>query len=128
MIKEKLKLEYLLQSTSKKVIWDAISSSSGLERWFADRVLISNRHATFLWGDEEVREAEIIASRTFHFVRFHWSNDQDDRSYLEMRMNCNEMTGEYILIITDFADSDEVEMQHELWNAQIEVLMRKTGL
>ncbi|MFA6831858.1 MAG: START-like domain-containing protein [Bacteroidaceae bacterium] len=128
MIKEKLKLEYLLQSTSKNVIWDAISSSSGLERWFADRVIISDRHATFSWGDEEVRETEIIAIRTFHFIRFHWSNDPDDRSYLEMRMNCNEMTGKYTLIITDFADSDDIEMQHELWDAQIEVLMRKTGL
>lgn len=128
MIKEKIELEYLLQSTSKNVIWDVISSSTGLERWFADSVLMSDRHVTFSWGKEEIREAEIIAMRTHQFIRFHWLDEEEKKSYFEMRMNCNEMTGKYTLIITDFADSDDLEMQHDLWDTQIEVLMRKTGL
>lgn len=128
MIKEKLKLEYLLQSTSKNVIWDAISSSNGLERWFADTVVICNRHVTFSWGNSEVREAEIIATRSQQFIRFHWLDDEEKRSYFEMRMSCNEMTGKYTLTITDFADSDDLDMQHDLWDTQIEELMRKTGL
>ncbi len=128
MIKEKLKLEYMLQSTSKNVIWEAISTSIGLERWFADSVVLANRHATFSWGTEEVREAEIIAIRSHQYIRFHWLDEEEPRSYFELRMNCNEMTGKYTLVITDFADSEDLEMQQELWDTQIEELMRKTGL
>ena len=39
MKKEKIHLEYLLNATSKNILWAAISTPTGLEDWFADKVV-----------------------------------------------------------------------------------------
>mgnify|MGYP000093837339 FL=1 len=39
MKKEKIHLEYLLNATSKNILWGAISTPTGLEDWFADKVV-----------------------------------------------------------------------------------------
>ena len=39
MKKEKIHLEYLLNATSKNILWSAISTPTGLEDWFADKVV-----------------------------------------------------------------------------------------
>lgn len=128
MDKEKFTLEYPLHSHSQHVIWETISTPSGLAQWFADEVSFTNRHARFQWGEEEMREADIIAMRPLHFIRFHWTDDEWQRSYFELKMTVNDMTGTCMLEVTDFAEPDEVESQTELWNAQIEDLMRNTGM
>ena len=38
MERKKIHLEYLLNATSKSILWAAISTPTGLEGWFADRV------------------------------------------------------------------------------------------
>ena len=37
-MKRKTQIEYPLNPSSSIIIWNAISSTAGLERWFADRV------------------------------------------------------------------------------------------
>jgi len=43
-------------------------------------------------------------------------------------MNYNELTGDYVLEITDFAYPEEKEDQFELWNSQIDTLKRACGM
>lgn len=38
MERKKIHLEYLLNATSKSILWTAISTPTGLEGWFADKV------------------------------------------------------------------------------------------
>ena len=50
MKKEKIHLEYLLNATSKNILWSAISTPTGLEDWFADKVISDDKIVEFHWG------------------------------------------------------------------------------
>jgi uncharacterized protein YndB with AHSA1/START domain len=128
MKREKIHLEYVLNTTSKNIIWSSISTPAGLEEWFADKVLSNDKVVTFFWGKTENREAEIIAIRTNAYIRFHWLDDENEKEYFEIRMSNNELTNDFVLEITDFAEDDEAEDLKELWNSQIERLRRAFGL
>jgi uncharacterized protein YndB with AHSA1/START domain len=127
MSKVKVHLEYMLRATSKSIIWAAISTPSGLEGWFADRVSSDNKSFTFYWGKTESRTAEIIGLRAFAFIRFRWEDATDEREYFEMRMSNNELTNDYVLEITDFAEDDEADDMKELWDSQMDTLRRTCG-
>lgn len=127
MKREKVHLEYLLNATAKNVIWSSISTPSGLENWFADKVISDDKNVTFCWGKTEKRQAEIIAIRAFSYIRFRWLDDENEREYFEIRMSNNELTNDYVIEITDFADADEVEDLTELWDSQIDTLKRTCG-
>ena len=113
MKKEKIHLEYLLNATSKNILWSAISTPTGLEDWFADKVISDDKIVEFHWGKTELRKAEIIAIRSFSFIRFRWQDDENERDYFEIKMTYNELTSDYVLEITDFAESDEAMISGE---------------
>ena len=127
MKREKIRLEYLLNATSKNILWSAISTSTGLEDWFADRVVSNDKIVEFHWGKTERRDAEIIAIRAYSFIRFRWLDDENERDYFEIKMNFNELTNVFVLEITDFAEPDEVEDMKELWESQVVKLRRTCG-
>ena len=115
MKREKIRLEYLLNATSKNILWSAISTPTGLEDWFADKVVSNDKIVEFHWGKTEQRDAEITAIRAYSFIRFRWLDDENERDYFEIKMNYNELTGDFVLEITDFAEPDEVDDMKELW-------------
>ena len=127
MERKKVHLEYLLRATSKSILWAAISTPTGLEGWFADRVLSDDKRVTFCWGKTERRDAEIIGMRAYSFIRFHWLDDENAQEYFELKMTNNELTNDFVLEITDFADGDEVDDLHELWESQVDTLRRTCG-
>lgn len=127
MDRKKIHLEYLLNATSKSILWSAISTPTGLEGWFADRVQSDEKRVAFFWGKTEKREAEIVAMRAYSFIRFHWLDDENERDYFELKMSNSELTNDYVLEITDFADADEVTDLEELWESQVETLRRTCG-
>lgn len=127
MDRQKIHLEYLLNATSKSILWSAISTPTGLEGWFADRVQSDEKRVAFFWGKTEKREAEIVAMRAYSFIRFHWLDDENERDYFELKMSNSELTNDYVLEITDFADADEVTDLEELWESQVETLRRTCG-
>lgn len=127
MDSEKIHLEYLLGSTSKNILWSSISTPTGLEDWFADRVISDDKVVEFHWGKTEQRTAEIIAIRAFSFIRFHWVDDENPKSFFEIKMSSDELTGDFVLEITDFAPHDEADDTKELWNSQVIKLRRTCG-
>lgn len=127
MERKKIHLEYLLNATSKSILWAAISTPTGLEGWFADRVHSDDKTVTFFWGKTEKRDAEIIAVRAYSFIRFRWLDDENEREYFELKMTNNELTNDFVLEITDFADIDEVGDSRELWESQVDTLRRTCG-
>ena len=118
----------MLKAGSSNIVWSIISTPSGLETWFADKVTFKDKHFTFRWGKTEVREAELINSRTNSFVRFHWLDDEERKSYFELRILYNELTEDLMLEITDWAEPDEIEDIKDLWDSDIEKLKRVSGL
>jgi hypothetical protein len=125
MTKERYQLEYHL-NTSPKVLFSRLSSPGGLNEWFADNVSVRGKNYTFEW-DSEARVAELIASKDLKFVRFHWIDDNDDKTFFEFKLNSDELTGDLALVISDFAEPDEIEDAKELWDAQIADLKHILG-
>ena len=136
MVNVKVQFEYALKATSKSILWTAISTPSGLEGWFSDQVIGTGKRLTFQWGKTERREAQIIATKTFVFIRFKWIdeeavNDQEEeleeQEFFEIKMNRNELTGDYMLEITDFAEPGEEEDAEGMWDAMIAKLRWTCG-
>lgn len=127
MERQKIRLEYLLNATSKNILWTAISTPTGLEGWFADRVQSDDRTVAFYWGKAEKRDAEIVAIRAYSFIRFHWLDDENPREYFELKMTNSELTNDFVLEITDFANIGEEDDLRELWESQVDTLRRTCG-
>lgn len=127
MGRTKIHLEYLLNATSKNILWEAISTPTGLEAWFADRVLSDDHRVTFCWGKTERREAVIVGVRAYSFIRFHWVDSERERDYFELKMTNSELTNDFVLEITDFAAPEEVDDVCGLWESEVETLRRTCG-
>ena len=128
MGKEKIHMEYMLKAGSSNVVWSIIGTPSGLETWFADHVTVDDKVFTFHWGKTEQREAELTHLRANSFIRFHWLDDEDKKSYFELRISQNELTDDLMLEVTDWAEADEIEDLQDLWDSEIEKMKRVSGL
>lgn len=127
MKRTKFTIEYQLRSASINILWNSISTPLGLAEWFADGVTVNETEYTFSWeGNEQI--AFLIHSKTNSSVRFQWEEDLNTDFYFELEIAVLEVTGDLALIITDFAEPNEKEDSILLWNKQIEVLRRKTGI
>jgi hypothetical protein len=127
MEKLKFNIEHQLKSASLNVLWGSISTPLGLTEWFSDGVTVNNNEFTFTW-DENQQTAILIHSKPNSFVRFQWEEDSNTNYFFELKIVVLEVTGDLSLIITDFAEPNEKEDLILLWNKQIEVLRRKTGI
>lgn len=127
MKKTEFKIEYQLKAASINILWNSISTPLGLTEWFADGVTVNDAEYTFSWEKNE-QTAFLIQSKPNSSVRFQWEEDSDTDYYFELKIEVLEVTGELALIITDFAEKGEKDDLILIWNKQIEVLRRKTGI
>lgn len=121
--KTKMQFEYVL-NCSPKVLFNWLSTASGLAEWFADDVKVKGRKFTFIWEGSE-QTAEMTLHKENKLVRYSWI-DEDD-SYFEFRIAQDELTGDVSLIIIDFADEDEMAETKGLWDTQVADLKHMLG-
>jgi uncharacterized protein YndB with AHSA1/START domain len=121
--KTKIQLEYVL-NCSPKVLFNWLSTASGLNEWFADDVKVKGKKYTFIWEGSE-RTAEMTLHKENKLVRFSWLDEEE--SYFEFRINQDELTGDVSLIIIDFAEDNDFEETKGLWNTQIADLKHMLG-
>lgn len=126
MAKEKFKVEFGLNKVSLNLLWNSISTASGLEDWFADNVNVRDKIFTFKWKGS-TQDAEQVSMRTGQFIRFRWLEDED-KSYFEFKITIDEITQEVSLMVTDFAEPEDIEDAQNLWNKQINDLRHSVGL
>ena len=128
MAKTKYELEYDL-NTSPKLLYTRLSTPSGLSEWFADNVILNGKNFIFDWDGSE-QEAKVVMKKTNEYMRFKWLEDEDEGedSYFEFRISKDELTNDVSLIITDFADDDELDDNKDLWDQQVSELKRAIGL
>lgn len=123
--KNKLILEYIIYA-SPKLLYEFITSPSGLSEWFADDVNIIGNTYTFTW-DGAKQQAEALNITEGKSIRLRWTDRPAD-SYFEFRIEKNELTHELSLIITDFAETaDEKNSLEVLWQGQVQRLMKIIG-
>ena len=121
--KTKVVLEYVLSSQSVPMIWETIATAPGLTSWFADDVQADGKNFQFTWGKHESRVAELINCRQNTYVRFHWLDDEPG-TYFEIRIAKNDLTSNYSLEITDFADAGAEDEVRSLWDTSMDALKR----
>ncbi|MEN8115789.1 MAG: START-like domain-containing protein [Bacteroidota bacterium] len=121
--KIKIHLEYVI-NCSPKVLYNRLSTASGLTEWFADDVRVRGKQYTFIWEGSE-QTAEMTLHKENRLVRFTWTDD--DETYFEFKITRDELTGDVSLLITDFAEEDEAEETRDLWNTQIADLKHVLG-
>lgn len=122
--KIKVQLEYII-NCSPKVLYNRLSTASGLTEWFADDVRVRGKNFTFIWDDSE-QTAEMTLHKENRLVRYTWLSD-DDEAYFEFRITRDELTGDVSLLITDFTEPGEEDEARGLWDTQIADLKHVVG-
>jgi len=125
--KEKFEMEFVIQA-SPSLIYQYISTPSGLSEWYADNVNSRGELFTFIWdGSEE--QAKLLSKKSSERVKFRWLEDDEEGStcYFEIRIQVDEITKDVSLMITDFAEEDEIEEAKMLWDNQISSLKQVLG-
>ncbi len=125
-MKTKFEIEYPLR-TSAKVLFKRLSTASGLTEWFADDVTQEGNVFTFEWNGSK-QKAEQLEKEKEQSVSYRWLDEEDEESRFVFSLNVDEITNSLALIITDFAEEDEVDESIDLWDKQINVLKRKLGI
>ena len=118
--KVKYETEFVIKS-SPKLLYNYLSTPSGLSNWFADNVNSRGEIYTFIWdGSEE--QAKLISKKANSCIKFKWLEDEDPDAYFEFRIEIDDITKDVALIITDFAEEDEIENSKKLWESQVDEL------
>jgi len=122
----KFEMEFPIK-VSQKLLFQYISTPSGLSEWFADNVNSRGEIFIFIWdGSEE--SAKLLRKNNNEKIQFQWLDDEDSDYYFELRIQFDEITKDVSLIVTDFADDEEeVEESKLLWTNQISDLKKVLG-
>tara|TARA_B100001250_G_C19789004_1_gene785547 strand:+ start:167 stop:559 length:393 start_codon:yes stop_codon:yes gene_type:complete len=120
-------IEYDIHS-SPQLLFQYLSTPSGLSEWFADNVNSRGEIYTFIWdGSEEI--AKLIQIKANEKVKFQWqTGEEDDHEYFfEFFLQVDEITKDVSLIVSDFSDEDELDESKMLWNNLIQDLKQVLG-
>lgn len=127
MKREKFELEFPLRA-SPKMLFPFLSTPSGMSEWFCDDVNSRSELFTFFWdGSEE--QARLLKKQQDRLVRFRWISDEEDGldTYFEFRIEVDALTNDTSIIVTDFAEIDDMEEAKLLWDSQIRELQHLIG-
>ena len=121
--KKQYTIEYDFHA-SPQLLFQYLSTPSGLSEWFADNVNSRGEDFTFLWDDSE-EEAKLLSLKADKTIRFQWKEDQE--SFFQFEIVVDEITKDVSLLVTDFAEEDEIEESQMLWNNLIADLKQVLG-
>lgn len=125
MEKVKYELEFIL-NTSTSILYKCMTTPSGLSEWFADNVNVKGDNYTFFWdGSEET--AKMMKKKKGESVRFQWEDDEGEDYFFELLIRVDPMTKQVALIVTDFAEEDEIDDAKLLWENAISGLRQSIG-
>ena len=122
----KFEMEFPIKA-SQKLLFQYLSTPSGLSEWFADNVNSRGEIFIFIWDDSE-EKAKLLQKTNGEKIKFQWMDDETTNYFFEFEIQFDEITKDVSLIITDFAeDEDEVEESKLLWTNHISDLKMVLG-
>ncbi len=125
MAKIKYTLDYVIKSTPSS-LYNFLTNPPDLERWFAEKVEKNDQVYSFFWSGQR-EDAVVLEQEEKSFIRLQFE-DNEEGEYFEFRIEKSPVTGDTVLIITDFSDSKlDMEDEIKLWNAQVKVLTGRIG-
>ena len=121
----KFEMEFPIK-VSQRLLFQYLSTPSGLSEWFADNVNSRGENFIFICDDSE-EVANLVSKKLPEKIKFQWEDDQDTDYFFELRIQFDEITKDVSLIVTDFAEEDEVEESKMLWTNQVFDLKKVLG-
>ncbi|MFM9825037.1 START-like domain-containing protein [Flavobacterium sp.] len=126
-----LKIRYEIEfpiNSSPQLLYQYISTPSGLSEWFANNVNSRGEFFTFIWDDSE-EKARLSSKKNGEKVRFKWvdDNNKDTDYFFELNILVDEITKDVSLMVIDFAFEDEISEAKLLWENQISDLKHVIG-
>ncbi|MFC5194821.1 MULTISPECIES: START-like domain-containing protein [Bizionia] len=123
--KVKFEMEFPIQA-SPQLLYQYISTPSGLSEWFAENVNSRGELFKFIWdGSEE--QASLVSKKSGERIKFRWAADEGEPYFFEIRIQVDEITKDVSIMIVDFAEEDEVDEAKMLWENQISDLKQVLG-
>ena len=123
--KIKFEMEFVIH-VSPSMLYQYISTPSGMSEWYADNVNSRGEYFTFIWDSSE-EKAKLLTKKNNERIKFRWMEDEDTDYYFELRIQVDEITKDVSLMVTDFAEEDEIEEGKMLWENMISELKQILG-
>nr|WP_315175778.1 START-like domain-containing protein [uncultured Flavobacterium sp.] len=125
--KVRYEIEFPINS-SPQLLYQYISTPSGLAEWFADDVNSRGEFFTFIWDDTQ-EKARLASKKSGEKVKFRWVDDKnkDTEYFFELHILEDELTKDVSLLVVDFAEKNEVPEASQLWENQISDLKHLIG-
>ncbi len=111
---------------SPSLLYQYISTPSGMSEWYADNVNSRGEFFTFIWEGSEER-AKLLGKKSGERIKFRWEDDEGTDYYFELRIQVDDITKDVSLMVTDFAEEDEVEEGKMLWDNMVSNLKHILG-
>ncbi len=122
--KKKIRMEFEIKA-SPAMLFNYISSPSGLSQWFCNDVDIYNNFYKFKWdGDESI--AELLKKVVNKSIKFKWK-DLSDEEYFEFEILQDELTDDVALVVTDHVEAIDEKNSILLWENQVHDLKTLLG-
>ncbi|PJJ06908.1 hypothetical protein CLU83_0023 [Flavobacterium sp. 1] len=126
-LKVRYEIEFPINS-SPQLLYQYISTPSGLSEWFADNVNSRGEFFTFIWNDSQ-EKARLASKKSGEKVKFKWvdENNKDTEYFFELNILVDELTKDVSLMVVDFASKEEIDEATQLWENQISDLKHVIG-
>mgnify|MGYP003465232644 FL=1 len=125
--KVRYEIEFPINS-SPQLLYQYISTPSGLAEWFADDVNSRGEFFTFIWDDTQ-EKARLASKKSGEKVKFRWVDDKnkDTDYFFELHILEDELTKDVSLLVVDYAEKNEIPEASQLWENQISDLKHVLG-
>ena len=121
---KKYTLEFPIKS-SPPILYEFLSTPSGLAQWFADDVDFNHNEFTFEW-DGHAAKAKVLEKHENDRIRFQWESSPKEE-FFEFKIQTAEITGDTVLLVTDFGSPKEIKDAQLLWDSQVHELKQRLG-
>jgi len=130
MVKNKFVADYQINA-SKKIVFNYLSTASGLSEWFADDVIINEDKNYIFHFDNEDHYARLASLRANMHVKFEFYDptnpEEEDHSYIEFKLDENELTQTLFIRVIDYSDVYDDEESAAIWDGLINQLKEIIG-
>lgn len=111
---------------SARLLFQMISTPTGLSDWFAEKVENIGDTFIFHWGDD-TETAEMTDAEDCEFVRYDWVDGDHPGEFFEFNIKVDELTNDVALVVTDFCEEGDEKSLKLLWETQVNELMHSIG-
>lgn len=130
MEKFKYENEFEIHS-SKNILFPYISTPSGLESWFAEKVTVNEDHVFNIRWDDEDHFALKAGGSLGKSMKFEFLDDDKsqvkDPNTLEFVLEKNDFTGMMYVKVIDYSENHDYEDLTDLWGSLIHDLKETVG-